>query len=70
MQFVRINPDGSASSAGWAPHLDLEPIASGEGELPDLHEINRGLTSPDRQLFDFANVEQKAIAYAAAKLVP
>lgn len=26
LQFVRVNPDGSTSFAGWAPHLDLEPL--------------------------------------------
>ena len=30
LQFVRVNPDGSASFAGWAPHLDLEPLAEAE----------------------------------------
>jgi superfamily II DNA or RNA helicase len=30
LQFVRVLPDGSASFAGWAPHLDLEPLASAE----------------------------------------
>ena len=25
LQFVRVTPDGKASFAGWAPHLDLEP---------------------------------------------
>ena len=70
MQFIRVNPDGSATFAGWAPHLDLEPLASRECELPDLQMTIRGLTSPARQLFDFTNVEQKAVAYASAKLVP
>jgi hypothetical protein len=28
LQFVRVNPDGSTSFAGWAPHLDLEPLDS------------------------------------------
>jgi hypothetical protein len=26
LQFVRALPDGSAAFAGWAPHLDLEPL--------------------------------------------
>ena len=25
MQFIAIDPQGHASHAGWAPHLDLEP---------------------------------------------
>ena len=27
LQFVRVAPDGKATFAGWAPHLDLEPLA-------------------------------------------
>jgi superfamily II DNA/RNA helicase len=27
LQFVRVATDGSATFAGWAPHLDLEPLA-------------------------------------------
>ena len=30
LQFVRVLPDGSATFAGWAPHLDLEPLAASE----------------------------------------
>lgn len=30
MQFIRVNPDGSASFAGWAPHLDLEPLSAAD----------------------------------------
>jgi SNF2 family DNA or RNA helicase len=26
LQFVSVLPDGSATFAGWAPHLDLEPL--------------------------------------------
>jgi hypothetical protein len=60
MQFIRVNPDGSAAFAGWAPHLDLEPLAAQD----------RSLAVAAQERFDFANVEQKAIAYAAAHLVP
>lgn len=71
MQFIRVNPDGSASFAGWAPHLDLEP-------LPDWEvEGVAAVTKPDhplRQLLDAPWVrtdqEQRAVALAAATLVP
>ena len=33
LQFVRVAPDGSASFAGWAPHLDLEPLAPADRPL-------------------------------------
>src|SRR5262249_50805576 len=37
MQFVRVNPDGYATFAGWAPHLDLEPLT--EPERPLIREV-------------------------------
>ena len=33
MQFVRVGADGSSSFAGWAPHLDLEPLIETERQL-------------------------------------
>ena len=27
LQFVSVSPDGQTRFAGWAPHLDLEPIS-------------------------------------------
>lgn len=27
IQFVEITPDGTATNAGWGPHLDYEPLA-------------------------------------------
>lgn len=61
MQFVRVNPDGSSSFAGWAPHLDLEPLAESERPL-----INDVLSAP----WIRADQEQRAVALAAATLVP
>ena len=61
LQFVRVNPDGSTSFAGWAPHLDLEPLADSERTL-----INDVLNAP----WIRADQEQRAIALAAATLVP
>ena len=61
LQFVRVAPDGSASFAGWAPHLDLEPLAP--ADRPLLGEL---LTAP----WIRADQEQRALALAAATLVP
>ncbi len=61
MQFVRVNPDGSAAFAGWGPHLDLEPLpASDRPLLKDL------LEAPWLRV----DLEHKAVALAAATLVP
>ncbi len=61
LQFVRVNPDGSTSFAGWAPHLDLEPVTASEQVL--LKDI---LNAP----WIHVNQEQRAIALAANTLVP
>ncbi|HEX7377708.1 MAG TPA: helicase-related protein, partial [Pirellulales bacterium] len=61
MQFVRVNPDGSTAFAGWAPHLDLEPLAAAERPL-----IDDVLTAP----WIHADQETRAIALAAGELVP
>ncbi len=61
LQFVRVSPDGSTSFAGWAPHLDLEPLA--ESERPLIKEVlNADWIRADQ--------EQRAIALAATTLVP
>jgi SNF2 family DNA or RNA helicase len=61
MQFVRVEPDGSPSFAGWAPHLDLEPVSP--QERPLLNEI---VSAP----WINSDQEPKAVALAAATLVP
>jgi SNF2 family DNA or RNA helicase len=61
MQFIRVNPDGSASFAGWAPHLDFDPLA--ETDRPRLHDL---LSAP----WIRTEQEQKAVALAASTLVP
>lgn len=61
MQFIRVHPDGSAVSAGWAPHLDLEPITRAERSL-----LQSVLDAPWIQ----GDQEKKAVALAAANLVP
>lgn len=61
LQFVRVASDGSAAFAGWAPHLDLEPLDSANRPLfDDL------LASP----WLCADQEQRALALAASTLVP
>ena len=61
LQFVRVAPDGSATFAGWAPHLDLEPLDPADQPLLD------GLL---KESWICADQEQRALALAAATLVP
>ncbi len=61
LQFVRVLPDGSATFAGWAPHLDLEPLAVVERPL-----LAGTLAAP----WLTAGLEQRALALAASTLVP
>lgn len=61
MQFVEIDPQGGAVNAGWAPHLDLEPI--GKSEMGLIEDI---LAAP----WITQNLEQQALAHASTHLVP
>ncbi|CAB3661267.1 helicase-related protein [Paraburkholderia rhynchosiae] len=61
MQFVEIDPQGCAINAGWAPHLDLEPIGK-----PDAALIEDVLDAP----WITQNLEQVALAHASMHLVP
>ncbi|MBL9169823.1 MAG: DUF3883 domain-containing protein [Verrucomicrobiales bacterium] len=61
LQFVRVLPDGSATFAGWAPHLDLEPLAAADRPL-----LAEALSAP----WLSSGLEQRALALAASKLVP
>lgn len=61
LQFVRVAPSGEASFAGWAPHLDLEPLAAADRPLLDAL-----LAEP----WIGADQEQRALSLAAATLVP
>ena len=61
LQFVRVNPDGSSTFAGWAPHLDLEPLADSERSL--IQDVLDGS-------WIRADQEQRAVALAANTLVP
>ncbi|WP_298666216.1 helicase-related protein [uncultured Methanofollis sp.] len=61
MQFVAIDAEGRAENAGWAPHLDLQPI--GEEERGLVADI---LASP----WINNDLEREALAYATERLVP
>jgi superfamily II DNA or RNA helicase len=61
LQFVRVTPGGEAHFAGWAPHLDYEPLD------PTDHPPLTELLSSD---WIRADQEQRALALAAATLVP
>lgn len=61
LQFVRVAPDGSAAFAGWAPHLDLEPLTA-----PDRLLLNDTMNAP----WICANQEARALGLAAGDLVP
>jgi SNF2 family DNA or RNA helicase len=61
LQFVRVAMDGTAVFAGWAPHLDLEPLDS--ADKPLLKDV---LSAP----WICADQEQRALALAAGTLVP
>jgi hypothetical protein len=61
LQFVQVNPDGSTTFAGWAPHLDLEPLADSERPLiKDVLDAS----------WIRADQEQRAVALAATSIVP
>lgn len=61
LQFVRVLPDGSATFAGWAPHLDLEPLAPADRPL-----LAETIAAP----WLTAGLENRALALAAQTLVP
>lgn len=61
LQFVHVTPEGKASFAGWAPHLDYEPLAAADRPLlADLLQAD----------WIRADQEQRALALAATTLVP
>ena len=61
LQFVRVGPDGKASFAGWAPHLDYQPLPA--AERPLLAEM---LASD----WIRSDQEQRALELAATTIVP
>jgi hypothetical protein len=65
MQFVEIDPLGNTMNAGWAPHLDREPISK-----TDLALIQDVFAAPWLNGTDAQNLEQVALAHASNHLVP
>lgn len=61
LQFVRVGPDGNAQFAGWAPHLDLEPLAESERSM--LSDV---LAAP----WLSSGQESRALSLASSTLVP
>ncbi|BAO84224.1 superfamily II DNA/RNA helicase, SNF2 family [Serpentinimonas maccroryi] len=61
MQFVEIDAKGNAINAGWAPHLDLEPMAPA-----DMALIEDVLAAP----WIAKDLEQVALVHASTHLVP
>ena len=61
LQFIKVAPDGSASFAGWAPHLDYEPVDDADRAL--LGDL---LTAP----WIKSDQEHHALALTASTLVP
>ena len=61
MQFVEIDAVGHTVNAGWAPHLDLEPLAPA-----DMALIQDILAAP----WIAKDLEQVALAHASSELVP
>jgi superfamily II DNA or RNA helicase len=61
LQFVQVDPDGNARFAGWAPHLDCEPLA------PADRPLLVDLLASD---WIRADLDRRALALAASTLVP
>jgi len=61
LQFVRVGADGKAAFAGWAPHLDLEPLPRAEHPL---------LKETLAESWIASGQEERALALAAQTLVP
>lgn len=61
LQFVTIDQHGQAANAGWAPHLDLQPI-----ETDDLNRVQDIL----EEQWLTHDLESNVLAHASAKLVP
>ena len=61
IQFVETTPNGETLNAGWAPHLDLQPLGSEErSKIEDL--LSAEWLTPA--------LEQRALAHASTHLVP
>jgi hypothetical protein len=60
LQFVSVNEDGRASSAGWAPHLDMTSLNSDDASFA---EAAASAVRPDE-------LEECAMEYAIDSLIP
>jgi len=61
LQFVALSGNGQATGAGYAPHLDLEPLGDEDRTLvEDVLEAN----------WITHDLERTALGYASAELVP
>ena len=65
IQFVEIDPQGAAINAGWAPHLDMEPISQS-----DLALIQDVFAAPWLNGTDAQNLEHVALGHASTHMVP
>lgn len=61
VQFVEIDEQGNAKHAGWAPHLDLQPIDDYDHQLVSDVLKSSWLNS---------NLEAVALSHASSQLVP
>lgn len=61
LQFVSIDQRGNATHAGWAPHLDLQPISS-----EDKNQITDVVKAP----WITGDLDALALNYASQKMVP
>jgi superfamily II DNA or RNA helicase len=61
LQFVSVDKNGVVQNAGWAPHLDLNPIEA-DGRVLAGPEIDADWIKKD--------LEENALAHASDKLVP
>lgn len=61
LQFVVIDSHGQASFAGWAPHLDLQPIT--DNDLGQIQDVLDAAWLGD-------NLENLALQHASRHLVP
>ncbi len=61
LQFVRADATGNMSFAGWAPHLDMQPLSAA-----DLALIEPLLEQP----WLASGLEARALTHAAAELAP
>jgi len=61
LQFVKVSPEGDAHFAGWAPHLDMEPISEADKKI--VSEVLK-------ESWLNAGLDQQALELATQTLVP